>query len=77
MPLSVIVERDGCISCCSCHTNCPEVFELSLEDNLSQIKVLYRNDNSLGEGIVPDSLEECARLAEDLCPVSIIHVTKK
>ena len=77
MPFDVAIDRDGCISCCSCHTNCPDVFELSPEDGLSQIKTEYRKGGSLGEGVVPDGLEGCARLAEDLCPVSVIHVAKQ
>lgn len=70
-----IYPRENCIACCNCHTNCPEVFEPNADDGLSQIRKGYRLDAaSLGEGIIPDSLEECVRLAEDLCPVTIIHV---
>lgn len=67
--------REGCIACCNCHTNCPEVFELNPDDGLSQITYDYRPDLvSLGEGVVPETFGECVWLAEDLCPVSIIHV---
>lgn len=72
------IERENCIACCNCHTNCPDVFELNPDDGLSQIKVQYRpEDASLGEGSVPDNLGDCVRMAEDICPVSIIHVTKQ
>ncbi|MGQ9679687.1 MAG: ferredoxin [Candidatus Bathyarchaeia archaeon] len=75
MPSRVVIDREGCISCCNCHTNCPDVFELSPEDGWSQIKEEFRQlNNDPKEGIVPD--EECIRLAEDLCPISIIHVIK-
>jgi ferredoxin len=74
----VTIERENCIACCNCHTNCPDVFELNPDDGLSQIKVPYRHDDaSLGEGSVPDNLGGCVRMAEDICPVSIIHVTKQ
>jgi len=70
--------RENCIACCNCHTNCPEVFELSPDDGLAQIRAEHRPDGpSPGEGAVPDSLEECVRLAEDLCPVAIVHVEKQ
>ncbi len=65
--------REDCIMCCNCHTNCPEVFELSDEDGLAQIRGEHRA-GSLGEGVVEDPLGDCVRLAEDLCPVNIIHV---
>ncbi|MBS7619883.1 ferredoxin [Candidatus Bathyarchaeota archaeon] len=77
MPFNVVIDREGCISCCNCHTNCPDVFELSSEDGRSQIKKEFRQlYNDLKKGVVPDSFEECVSFAEDSCPVSIIHVTK-
>ena len=69
--------RDNCISCCNCHTNCPEVFELNENDGFSQIKEDYRISGKNEKGSISASLEECVRLAEDLCPVSIIHVEKE
>jgi len=74
----VTIDRENCIACCNCHTNCPDVFELNPNDGLSQIKSQYRHDDTpLGEGSVPDSLGDCARVAEELCPISIINVIKQ
>ena len=74
----VTIDREMCIACCNCHTNCPEVFELNPDDGLSQIKGLYRTgESSIGEGSVPDSLGDCVKTAEEICPVSIIYVTKR
>lgn len=76
MTIRVTIDpRDNCIACCNCHTNCPDVFELNVDDGLSQIKEGYRlNTESLGEGEVPSSLGECVHIAEDLCPTAIIHI---
>lgn len=79
MKYKVTIEpRENCISCCNCHTNCPDVFELNPDDGLSQIKEEFRyNFDSNNMGDVPDALEECVRVAEDLCPVTIIHVVEQ
>jgi len=75
MSVSVSIEpREDCIMCCLCHTNCLEIFETSEEDGKSQIVKVLRVDGDPARGLVDDSLEDCARLAEDLCPVSIIFV---
>lgn len=75
MSVSVSIEpRENCIMCCNCHTNCPEIFELSEEDGLAQIREAHRGDGDIARGMVDESLESCARTAEDLCPVSIIFV---
>jgi ferredoxin len=75
--MSIIVSiepRENCIMCCNCHTNCPEIFETSNEDGKSQIVKLHRIDGDHARGAVGEDLEDCARLAEELCPVSIIFV---
>lgn len=75
MSITVSIEpRDDCIRCCNCHTNCPEVFETSEEDGKSQIVKRYRVDGDPARGVVGEDLEDCARLAEELCPVSVIFV---
>ncbi len=77
MSVSVSIEpRENCIMCCNCHTNCPEIFETSKEDGKSQIRKEHRVDGDLSRGVVGEDLEDCARLAEELCPVSIIIVEK-
>lgn len=70
--------RENGIACCNRHTNCPEVFELNPDDGLAQIKSEHRLDmESLDEVDVPNALEDCVRIAEDPCPVAIIHVEKQ
>jgi ferredoxin len=73
--VSVVVDpRENCIMCCNCHSNCPEVFETSEMDGKSQIREEHRVDGDIAKGEVDESLLDCARLAVDLCPVSIIFV---
>lgn len=75
MSVSVIIEpRDNCIMCCNCHSNCPKIFETNEEDGKSQIIDEYRFDGDIARGEVDESLLDCAKLAVDLCPVSIIFV---
>ena len=71
---TVTVDRDGCISCEICWTQCPEVFQPNPEDRLSEIVPVYREGGDHSRGTIPDSLLEGARSAADQCPVSIITV---
>ncbi|HEY76161.1 MAG TPA: ferredoxin [Thermoflexia bacterium] len=74
-PLKVTIkERDECIGCGACWGICPEFFEENLEDGLSQILAAYRFEGDIAEGRAPETLEECVREAEEMCPVGIIHV---
>jgi ferredoxin len=72
--MKVTIDREECIACGACYSDCPEVFEENPEDGWSQIVPQYRVGDELGAGEVPDDLVECARTAEDGCPVEIIHV---
>ena len=76
MPYVVKIDRPSCISDGVCAAACPEVFELSDDDSLSQLVEQYRNNGNLGEGTIPDDLMDCAQKAADLCPVLIISVEK-
>ncbi|WP_440059328.1 ferredoxin [Thermogladius sp. 4427co] len=69
--------RENCISDMVCVSICPDVFEMSTEDNKSQIVAKYRVDpNNNAVGIVPEDLKGCVEDAATACPVQIIHVTK-
>lgn len=70
----VHIDRDECILCGACWDTCPEVFEESPDDGMSQIVEEYRVDAEPGEGQVPGDLEDCASAAALDCPVEIIHV---
>ena len=72
--LRVTIDRDECILCGACWVDCPEVFEESLDDGLSQIVEQYRVNGDPAIGEVPADLEDCVTEAADGCPVEIIHI---
>ena len=72
--IGVAIDRDQCISCETCWTTCPEVFEQSSADNWSQIVKKYQVGGDPATGQVPDSLRDKVQEAADACPVTIIHV---
>jgi len=75
--LRVWIDRDECTSCMVCVSLCGEVFEMSEEDGKSQIVAQYRSSpDNVGEGFVPEDLEDCVSSAVESCPVSIIHYEK-
>lgn len=57
------VDRDICIGCGLCEITCPEVFEL--DDEMVSTVIVDE---------IPEELEECAKEAEEECPVSAITV---
>jgi len=65
--------RDECISDMACVSLCPDVYEMSDEDGKAQIVEKYRT-GSVGEGVIPEELGECAKSGAEACPVQIIHV---
>jgi ferredoxin len=72
--VSVTIDRDGCISCGACWSSCPEVYAENEDDGLSQITSEYQTNGDLGQGEVPEDLEDCAVDGADSCPVEVIHV---
>lgn len=67
--------RDNCISDMVCVSLCPDVFEMSPEDNKAQIVEQWRTEASnIAEGIVSEDLKDCVEQAAAACPVQIIHV---
>lgn len=63
--MKITIDQDNCIGCGNCEDVCPELFELR-EDGISYV----RKEN------LRDDLIECARDAEDSCPVSVIEVSE-
>lgn len=74
MATQVTIDRDQCISCESCWTVCPEVFEQNSVDSWSQIAAKYQVGGNPAEGQAPDELRDKVQEAADSCPVTIIHV---
>ena len=71
--IKVTIDREECISCAMCWTECPECFEDD-EDMISQIVEKYRVDDNPAKGEVPSDLMDCVTEAADSCPVEIIHL---
>ena len=72
--MKVRIDRDECTSCEVCWTVCPEIFEPSPSDSLSQIVEGFRIGGQPGLGEVREELRRGATEAAESCPVSIIHV---
>lgn len=72
--IKVTIERDQCISCESCWTICPAVFEQNTNDNWSQVVSKYQVGGDPANGQFPDMLRDKVQEAADACPVTIIHV---
>ncbi|NHV99889.1 MAG: ferredoxin [Thaumarchaeota archaeon] len=69
----VKVDKDTCIACGVCYSTCPDVFEPD-EENRSQVVSKYRSSSRGSEGIIDDSVADCAQSARDTCPVQAITV---
>lgn len=61
--MKVNVDKDTCIGCGLCESDCPELFELN-EDSIAIVIV----------DVVPDDAEACAMEALGECPVDAISV---
>jgi ferredoxin len=72
--IKVTIDRDQCISCESCWTICPEVFEQNSVDSWSQIVAKYQVGSDPAAGDVPDSFKDKVQESADACPVTIIHI---
>jgi ferredoxin len=70
----VIIDRESCISCASCWTECPSFFEENPDDSFAMVKEEFRKGKKINEGEAPEDLVGCVQEASDLCPVQIIHV---
>jgi ferredoxin len=72
--MKVSIDREQCISCGLCWSDCPDIFEESPEDGWSRIVEKYRIAGDAAKGEAPESLREAGQGAADNCPVSVIHV---
>ena len=72
--LKVTIDREGCISCESCWTVCPEFFEQNSVDSWSQIVAKYQAGGDPAHGEAPEELVDKVKEAADSCPVQVIQV---
>jgi ferredoxin len=72
--IKVTIDRDGCISCAVCWSDCPDFFQENPDDGLSQVVEQFQAGGNLGEGGAPVDLGDCVRSAAENCPVEVIHV---
>ena len=72
--MKVTIDREECIACGVCYSDCPEVFEEDDDDSTSQIVQKYRIDENPAEGEIPAGLTDCLQTAADGCPVEAIHI---
>jgi ferredoxin len=72
--MKVRIDREECTACSICWEACPDFFEQSAEDELSQVVEEHRSGGNIAEGEAPEGLESCVKEASDGCPVDIIHV---
>ncbi len=70
----VSIDRDDCISCAVCWSDCPDFFEENPEDGQSQVVETYRTGGDPAQGEAPEELADCVQAAADNCPVEVIHV---
>ncbi|OPY34667.1 MAG: Ferredoxin [Methanomassiliicoccales archaeon PtaU1.Bin124] len=69
----VTVDENECTGCGICYNDeCPEVF-VEGSDGTSNLQEKYRKGNA-HSGEIPDDKKDCAKKAEDACPVSAIKV---
>lgn len=72
--MTVRVDRDECISCGVCWSECPELYIEDTADGKTSIASEYRIDGDASRGQVPETLAAGAQAGADSCPVSCIHI---
>jgi ferredoxin len=72
--MKVTINREECTSCGTCWETCPDMFEENPDDSLNQIVEKYRLKGNNAVGIPPETFEDCAVRAAELCCAEVIHV---
>ena len=65
--MRVAVDQDACVGCGFCVRACSQLFRMDFEAAKSRVKFEFK---------IPSELEDCAREAEEGCPVSAITLEK-
>ena len=73
--MKAVIDRDQCVSCGVCWTECPELFEENPADGKSGITGNYRVAGDIATGEAPETLRASAQAAADGCPVAIIALS--
>lgn len=72
--MKVSVDRDQCISCSLCWSDCPEIFSEDASDGKCSVVEALRLEGDREKGEAPESLRDAAQGAAANCPVAIIHI---
>ncbi len=72
--MKVTIDREECTECAICWDICPEFFEQSDEDDLSQVVEKFRTNGQIDQGNAPEELSDAVHEAAAGCPVEIIEV---
>jgi ferredoxin len=74
LKMKVSIDRDQCISCAVCWSECPELFEEDPGDGKSRVAEKYRTSGDVSRGEAPESLRGAGQRAAEGCPIAIIHI---
>ena len=69
--MKVTIDREGCIECGVCESQCPDLFELK-DNEKARIVTKFRQNGDAAVGAVDGDQAVCAKSAENACPVSVI-----
>jgi len=59
--MKIKIDENLCIGCGSCEASCPKIFKLNQEKMKAEV-------------LAPETEEECAKVAEQICPVKAIII---
>jgi ferredoxin len=72
--MKVSVDRDQCISCSLCWSDCPALFSEDPADGKCSVAEALRLGGDREKAEAPDSLRDAGQSAAANCPISIIHI---
>lgn len=71
--MNVSINRNKCIGCALCWSDCPEIFKPDQNDSQSRIVEKFKVSDDIARGRIPNRLRELARSAIVHCPASVIQ----